>query len=206
MPEIKNKELELTLEVMINKSISKVNIEDLSKIKDITLNAIDMQGNLNSNDLEDLKIFPKLEICTIRNYKIDDLNYESLEKLNNIDTLQKLRIYDCKFERKDLSINIDNIEFISCNNLSIGEIIGNSNIKQLNILHCQNFNLKKLNKLKKIYFEDDVITKDIINELLNSSINEIIFNNCDFKLFANNLLKRLISIKNVQILDKNKIV
>lgn len=206
MPEIKNKELELTLEVMINKSISKVNIEDLSKIKDITLNAIDMQGNLNSNDLEDLKIFPKLEICTIRNYKIDDLNYESLEKLNNIDTLQKLRIYDCKFEKKDLSINIDNIEFISCNNLSIGEIIGNSNIKQLNILHCQNFNLKKLNKLKKIYFEDDVITKDIINELLNSSINEIIFNNCDFKLFANNLLKRLVSIKNVQILDKNKIV
>lgn len=206
MPEIKNKELELTLEVMINKSISKVNIEDLSKIKDITLNAIDMQGNLNSNDLEDLKIFPKLEICTIRNYKIDDLNYESLAKLNNIDTLQKLRIYDCKFERKDLSINIDNIEFISCNNLSIGEIIGNSNIKQLNILHCQNFNLKKLNKLKKIYFEDDVITKDIINELLNSSINEIVFNNCDFKLFANNLLKRLVSIKNVQILDKNKIV
>lgn len=206
MPEIKNKELELTLEVMINKSISKVNIEDLSKIKDITLNAIDMQGNLNSNDLEDLKIFPKLEICTIRNYKIDDLNYESLAKLNNIDTLQKLRIYDCKFEKKDLSINIDNIEFISCNNLSIGEIIGNSNIKQLNILHCQNFNLKKLNKLKKIYFEDDVITKDIINELLNSSINEIIFNNCDFKLFANNLLKRLVSIKNVQILDKNKIV
>lgn len=206
MPEIKNKELELTLEVMINKSISKVNIEDLSKIKDITLNAIDVQGNLNSNDLEDLKIFPKLEICTIRNYKIDDLNYESLEKLNNIDTLQKLRIYDCKFERKDLSINIDTIEFISCNNLSIGEIIGNSNIKQLNILHCQNFNLKKLNKLKKIYFEDDVITKDIINELLNSSINEIVFNNCDFKLFANNLLKRLVSIKNVQILDKNKIV
>lgn len=206
MPEIKNKELELTLEVMINKSISKVNIEDLSKIKDITLNAIDMQGNLNSNDLEDLKIFPKLEICTIRNYKIDDLNYESLEKLNNIDTLQKLRIYDCKFERKDLSINIDTIEFISCNNLSIGEIIGNSNIKKLNILHCQNFNLKRLNKLKKIYFEDDVITKDIINELLNSSINEIVFNNCDFKLFANNLLKRLISIKNVQILDKNKIV
>lgn len=206
MPEIKNKELELTLEVMINKSISKVNIEDLSKIKDITLNAIDMQGNLNSNDLEDLKIFPKLEICTIRNYKIDDLNYESLEKLNNIDTLQKLRIYDCKFEKKDLSINIDTIEFISCNNLSIGEIIGNSNIKQLNILHCQNFNLKKLNKLKKIYFEDDVITKDIINELLNSSINEIIFNNCDFKLFANNLLKRLVSIKNVQILDKNKII
>jgi hypothetical protein len=206
MPEIKNKELELTLEVMINKSISKVNIEDLSKIKDITLNAIDMQGNLNSNDLEDLKIFPKLEICTIRNYKIDDLNYESLAKLNNIDTLQKLRIYDCKFEKKDLSINIDNIEFISCNNLSIGEIIGNSNIKQLNILHCQNFNLKKLNKLKKIYFEDDVITKDIINELLNSSINEIVFNNCDFKLFANNLLKRLVSIKNVQILDKNKIV
>ena len=206
MPEIKNKELELTLEVMINKSISKVNIEDLSKIKDITLNAIDMQGNLNSNDLEDLKIFPKLEICTIRNYKIDDLNYESLAKLNNIDTLQKLRIYDCKFEKKDLSINIDTIEFISCNNLSIGEIIGNSNIKQLNILHCQNFNLKKLNKLKKIYFEDDVITKDIINELLNSSINEIIFNNCDFKLFANNLLKRLVSIKNVQILDKNKIV
>lgn len=206
MPEIKNKELELTLEVMINKSISKVNIEDLSKIKDITLNAIDMQGNLNSNDLEDLKIFPKLEICTIRNYKIDDLNYESLEKLNNIDTLQKLRIYDCKFERKDLSINIDTIEFISCNNLSIGEIIGNSNIKKLNILHCQNFNLKRLNKLKKIYFEDDVITKDIINELLNSSINEIVFNNCDFKLFANNLLKRLVSIKNVQILDKNKIV
>ena len=206
MPEIKNKELELTLEVMINKSISKVNIEDLSKIKDITLNAIDVQGNLNSNDLEDLKIFPKLEICTIRNYKIDDLNYESLAKLNNIDTLQKLRIYDCKFEKKDLSINIDNIEFISCNNLSIGEIIGNSNIKQLNILHCQNFNLKKLNKLKKIYFEDDVITKDIINELLNSSINEIVFNNCDFKLFANNLLKRLVSIKNVQILDKKKIV
>ena len=206
MPEIKNKELDLTLEAMTNKSISKANIEDLSKIKDITLNAIDMQGNLNSNDLEDLKIFPKLEICTIRNYKIDDLNYESLAKLNNIDTLQKLRIYDCKFEKKDLSINIDNIEFISCNNLSIGEIIGNSNIKQLNILHCQNFNLKKLNKLKKIYFEDDVITKDIINELLNSSINEIIFNNCDFKLFANNLLKRLVSIKNVQILDKNKIV
>lgn len=205
MLEVKNKELELTLEVMFNKSISKVDIKDLNKIKDITLNAIDMQGNLNSNDLEDLKIFPKLEICTIRNYKIDDLNYESLEKLKDIDTLQKLRIYDCEFEKKDLSINIDTIEFISCNNLSIGEIIGNSNIKNLNILHCQNFNLKKLDKVKKMYFEDDLITKDIINELLNSSINEIVFNNCDFKLFANNLLKRLVNIKNVQILDKNKI-
>ncbi len=202
--EIKNKELELNLQVLLHKDIKKIEQKDLDNINDITLNAKDVQDNIITNDLDDLKLFKNLQTCTIRNYEITQ---ENLKMLKNINDIEELIIYNCKFnEDIFLDIKAKNIQFISCNNLNIGKLISNSNINTVFILHCLKLKIGDIENIKNIYFDENYITKDILKDLLKSNIKNITLNNCDFQLFTNKYLKGLQQEKNVIISNKNKIM
>lgn len=202
--EIKNKELELNLQVLLHKDIKKIEQKDLDNINDITLNAKAVQDNFITNDLDDLKLFKNLQTCTIRNYEITQ---ENLKMLKNINDIEELIIYNCKFnEDIFLDIKAKNIQFISCNNLNIGKLISNSNINTVFILHCLKLKIGDIENIKNIYFDENYITKDILKDLLKSNIKNITLNNCDFQLFTNKYLKGLQQEKNVIISNKNKIM
>lgn len=202
--EIKNKELELNLQVLLHKDIKKIEQKDLDNINDITLNAKDVQDNIITNDLDDLKLFKNLQTCTIRNYEITQ---ENLKMLKNINDIEELIIYNCKFDEDIfLDIKAKKLQFISCNNLNVGKLISNYNINTVFILHCLKLKIGDIENIKNIYFDENYITKDILKDLLKSNIKNITLNNCDFQLFTNKYLKGLQQEKNVIISNKNKIM
>ena len=144
MIKIKNKELELFLQVMLKKDINRMEQKDLDNINDITLNATDELGKVISYNLDDLKLFRKLQTCTVRNYEITKENYHSLNCINNMNGINEIKMYNCNFEKDIvLELKAKTIQFISCNNLNIGNLITKSSVETIKVLHCLNYSVGK---------------------------------------------------------------
>ena len=206
MIEIKNKELEMLLQVMLNKNIKRIKQNDLDKIEDITLNAKDVLGKLISYDLEDLKLFNNLKTCTIRNYEISN---ENIDALNNVNDINELKIYNCSFKEKiDLKLNVQTVQFIACKNLKLGNLISKSSIENIFILHCLDYDISNIETKKpiNIYFDEVNISNKICEELLKSKIININFNNCDYIDISDKTLSDLCKNKNLVISNENKVV
>lgn len=206
MIEIKNKELEMLLQVMLNKDIKRIKQNDLDKIEDITLNAKDVLGKLISYDLEDLKLFNNLKTCTIRNYEISN---ENIDALNNVNDINELKIYNCSFKEKiDLKLNVQTVQFIACKNLKLGNLISKSSIENIFILHCLDYDISNIETKKpiNIYFDEVNISNKICEELLKSKIININFNNCDYIDISDKTLSDLCKNKNLVISNENKVV
>lgn len=207
MIKIKNKELELFLQVMLKKDINRMEQKDLDNINDITLNATDELGKVISYNLDDLKLFRKLQTCTVRNYEITKENYHSLNCINNMNGINEIKMYNCNFEKDIvLELKAKTIQFISCNNLNIGNLITKSSVETIKVLHCLNYSVGNLGNTKNIYFDENDITKGTIKDLLNSKLINITFNNCDFKAFSQKYLLELNQQKNVVISSNNRII
>ncbi len=207
MIKIKNKELELFLQVMLKKDINRMEQKDLDNINDITLNATDELGKVISYNLDDLKLFRKLQTCTVRNYEITKENYHSLNCINNMNGINEIKMYNCNFEKDIvLELKAKTIQFISCNNLNIGNLITKSSVETIKVLHCLNYSVGNLGNTKNIYFDENDIIKVTIKDLLNSKLINITFNNCDFKAFSPKYLLELNQQKNVVISSNNRII
>ena len=207
MIKIKNKELELFLQVMLKKDINRMEQKDLDNINDITLNATDELGKVISYNLDDLKLFRKLQTCTVRNYEITKENYHSLNCINNMNGINEIKMYNCNFEKDIvLELKTKTIQFISCNNLNIGNLITKSSVETIKVLHCLNYSVGNLGNTKNIYFDENDIIKVTIKDLLNSKLINITFNNCDFKAFSQKYLLELNQQKNVVISSNNRII
>ncbi len=207
MIKIKNKELELFLQVMLKKDINRMEQKDLDNINDITLNATDELGKVISYNLDDLKLFRKLQTCTVRNYEITKENYHSLNCINNMNGINEIKMYNCNFEKDIvLELKAKTIQFISCNNLNIGNLITKSSVETIKVLHCLNYSVGNLGNTKNIYFDENDIIKVTIKDLLNSKLINITFNNCDFKAFSQKYLLELNQQKNVVISSNNRII
>lgn len=207
MIKIKNKELELFLQVMLKKDINRMEQKDLDNINDITLNATDELGKVISYNLDDLKLFRKLQTCTVRNYEITKENYHSLNCINNMNGINEIKMYNCNFEKDIvLELKAKTIQLISCNNLNIGNLITKSSVETIKVLHCLNYSVGNLGNTKNIYFDENDIIKVTIKDLLNSKLINITFNNCDFKAFSQKYLLELNQQKNVVISSNNRII
>ena len=207
MIKIKNKELELFLQVMLKKDINRMEQKDLDNINDITLNATDELGKVISYNLDDLKLFRKLQTSRVRNYEITKENYHSLNCINNMNGINEIKMYNCNFEKDIvLELKAKTIQFISCNNLNIGNLITKSSVETIKVLHCLNYSVGNLGNTKNIYFDENDIIKVTIKDLLNSKLINITFNNCDFKAFSQKYLLELNQQKNVVISSNNRII
>ena len=123
--------------------------------------------------------------------------------------INELRIHNCKFEENiTLKLNVQTLQFISCKNLNVGDLISKSSINNLYILHCVDYNISNIdnNNVRNIYFDEVYISNEICENLLNSNIINIVFNNCDFINVSDKILSETKLNKNLVISNVNKTV
>lgn len=206
MIKVKNKELEILIQVMLKKNIKKIELANLDRIEDITLNALDVQGNIISYELTDLKLFRNLKRCMIRNYKLTQENLSELNNIGKSNSISELIIHNCEFEKGiNLEIKTQTIKFIACKDINIENLISKSEIDNVYILHCINYNIGKINNIN-IYLCDVNVTGTTCEQLLKGNVKNIVLNNCDYVDVSEKILEELRRKKNLIISNLNKIV
>lgn len=206
MIKVKNKELEILIQVMLKKDIKKIELADLDRLEDITLNALDVQGNIISYELTDLKLFRNLKRCMIRNYKLTQENLSELNNIGKSNNISELIIHNCEFEKGiNLEIKTQTIKFIACKDINIENLISKSEIDNVYILHCINYNIGKINNIN-IYLCDVNVTGTTCEQLLKGNVKNIVLNNCDYVDVSEKILEELRRKKNLIISNLNKIV
>ena len=206
MIKVKNKELEILIQVMLKKDIKKIELADLDRIEDITLNALDVQGNIISYELTDLKLFRNLKRCMINKYKLTQENLSELNNIGKSNSISELIIHNCEFEKGiNLEIKTQTIKFIACKDINIENLISKSEIDNVYILHCINYNIGKINNIN-IYLCDVNVTGTTCEQLLKGNVKNIVLNNCDYVDVSEKILEELRRKKNLIISNLNKIV
>lgn len=161
---IKNELLKDEIRFALNKS--NIDIEDLLKIEEITLNSVTISGKQNNVYFEDINLFPNLKKIEIKNNKITCENIKYLENIEDI------TFSNCTINTID-TLKAKNISFISCKincNLDF-----ESKLNELSIINtnCDSFNFLK---------EQDSLQKLVIKNVEDFSMDKI-----DFKMPINYL-------------------
>lgn len=143
---IKNEQLKENIKFMINKS--NIELEDLLKIEEITLNSVTISGKQNNVYFEDIKLFPNLKKIEIKNNRI---TCENIKYLDNID---EIVFYNCIIDTIE-GLNVKSISFIGCKiNCDLEFKI---KLFQLSIINtnCNSFEfLKNQNLLEKLVIKN----------------------------------------------------
>jgi len=130
---IKTESIIETLEIVLNKEISKININDLDNITYLRISKTSIDDILIV-DSSDLQHFHNLKELSIENCMIDFKFIENLKKIKNI---AKISFIHCDF----IDDTKDYFEKLSINELVLNDVIGLdntffSNIKHLTIINC----------------------------------------------------------------------
>lgn len=201
MLKLENKNLEKTIQAILNKSITEIEEKDLDTIEVITLDGNSFWGK--ENNLEDLKKFRSLKKIILKNYYICEKNYKNLEELQ---TIKILELFNCDINSNIIiKLKLKKIIFDSCNNMNIGNFLKNSKINEIYIRDCRKINLQNLNYInntEEISFEEIEIKRKMLIDLCNSNIKNINFNNCYVGLFIENMLEKLNKLKNINCNNK----
>lgn len=165
--ELKSKELKEYIYLELDKNRKDpIYDEDLEKISSIHLNKLDIVGDPTDETIYDLIFFPNLSECTISNMKISD---QELEVLNKLQKLEFLQLNNCAFSgNKKVELNINGIAINKCNNVNLAIYDNIKTLQTLQIVNCNNINLKgisKFPKLSEIFLQN--IEMDEIDELQN---------------------------------------
>ena len=170
---IKDKNLKMYLNILLNKNIEDITEEDCSTIKTISYENND-DPNQYILDLEELDYFPNLEGINFSNVLIRKKDLEKLKEKN----IQKLRIQHCAFDSSDnLSLlnnlksleaidsyhenydflkNLNELEYLAITKpytkgfLSIENIIGMNHLKKLSLEQCNLDHIELLKELKEL--------------------------------------------------------
>lgn len=93
---------------MVTESINEYifSLNDINECKELTVNKLDIDGEILTIDLNDLYNIPNLESLSICNMTIGENDIFVLENLKN---LKILKLYNCDFSNKLLSSYFNNI-------------------------------------------------------------------------------------------------
>lgn len=144
---------------LLNKlNIDNKDVIDLDKIDEISINAIDENGNFHDYDFRDFEKFNNLKYLSLQNFTIN--NYET-NVINRCKKVEGLQFSNCIIKSKSrLQNDIKVISFNNCKKFKISYI---SLLKNLQVLKLLNqrivnlFNITKLKKIEKIYFENIIL-------------------------------------------------
>lgn len=154
---IKNELLKENIKFKLNKS--NIDIDDLLKIEEITLNSVTISGKQNNVYFEDIKLFPNLKKIEIINNKITRENIKYLENIEDI------TFSNCIIDEID-GLNAKNISFIGC------KVNCNLDLKfKINELAIINTNCDSFDFLK----EQDLLQKLVIKNVKDFSMDKINF-------------------------------
>lgn len=147
--ELKSKDLTEFVYLILNKDRkTPIYDEDVKKIKDVTIDALDLVEEPTDETIYDLIFFTKLESCIIANMVITDNEIELLNKLTSIESIQ---FYRCVFPKgKKLNMQASTIIIDQCSEFDSNIFDESPNVKCLQIINCKNINLSGIDRLSEI--------------------------------------------------------
>ena len=165
--ELKSKELKEFVYLKLNKDRRlPIYDEDVERIKDVTLNALDFLDEPTDATIFDLIFFKNLKICTIVNMDISENEIDVLNKQYNIKFIQ---FTNCVFPgNKKVTLDVEELVLDKCNNLSMNNFSEMNKLEELKIINCENIDLKgveALESVKKLYLQNIIV--DNINTVAN---------------------------------------
>lgn len=185
---IRNELLKENLKFILKKST--IELSDLLKIEEITLNSVTISGKQNNVYFEDIKLFPNLKKIEIINNKITCENIKYLENIEDI------TFSNCTIDTIE-NLNVKNISFIGCNincNLNF-----NSKLDELAIINtnCESFDfLKDQNYLEKLTIKN---VKDFSMDKINFNMPIKYLSIEDVNEFKYDVLNKYTNLKDVSI-------
>lgn len=165
--ELKSKELKEFVYLKLNKDRRlPIYDEDVERIKDVTLNALDFLDEPTDATIFDLIFFKNLKSCTIVNMDISENEIDVLNKQYNIKFIQ---FTNCVFPgNKKVTLDVEELVLDKCNNLSMNNFSEMNKLEELKIINCENIDLKgveALESVKKLYLQNIIV--DNINTVTN---------------------------------------
>ena len=145
-------------------------MDDLSKIKDISLKKINLLKQETDLDISDLKLFENLSECSLYKFSIVEKDIMNLKNMKNLEYIY-FDFCDFNVDKLEFSNSVFKVYFNMCQNLELDKfecanlnkikIIGDKNnkldfdlsllknVKNLEILDVHNYKLKNILKLLK---------------------------------------------------------
>ena len=154
--QFKSKEFEKYVYVKLNKDIEEeLTLSDLGQVHDVSINQLNIRGEVIDTTMLDLLFFKNLRELTIQNFEINEHNVVYLEKLEN---LQNLSLSSCKFSdgiALKLNKSTETLRINACENMHFGLFSSENNIKNLYIRNIDlervgALNLNNINNLQQL--------------------------------------------------------
>ena len=147
--ELKSKELTEYVYLTLNKDRNTpLYDDDLEKIKDITLDAIDFLDEPTDVTIFDLVFFKNVKSCLIANMSISE---NEVNVLNNLDSIQSIQFTNCVFPSgKKIKMKAEYVILDGCKSANMSVFDEMSGITKLRIVNCDNVDLVGLEKLSGI--------------------------------------------------------
>ena len=147
--ELKSKELKeyVYLELEKNRK-DPLYDEDLDRIEDLTLNALDFLDEPTDITLFDLVFFNNLKSCTIINKTI---SIQELNVLSSVKSLEILQLVRCELPKDAyLTSNINYLIIEKCTSVNMETFSRLKSLETIRAINCINFNLSGLSKCEKV--------------------------------------------------------
>lgn len=173
-------------------NVSEITEKELNTVKEISLNAIGINGIKNNYDFRDFEKLKNLQFISLQNFVIN--NYQTNE-MNRCPKLEGIQLSNCVIKSKSrLQGDIHIITFDNCKRLRFKYI---SLLKKLKVVKFSNIkfmnlkNISILKSLEKIYFENGRILhfKNLshLNNLFYIRLTKCKWNKSDEKYLSKNV-------------------
>ena len=170
---IRNKDLALYLGFKLNKIGNEFTVEELSNLKELSIDQLNTFGEYEEVDIEVLDNVPNVETLTFKNYKITD---ELLEKIKKLKNLKSIKFDRCLIDDFNKIGELD-VEYLSITNncfLRTDFLKGKDKYKGLVLTDSDLIdieNIKDMKNLEILYVSNsEVVNPDEIGNLENVQV------------------------------------
>lgn len=147
--ELKSKELKEYVYLELEKSKrDPLYDEDIDRIEDLTLNALDFLDEPTDITLFDLVFFNNLKSCTIIDKKI---SAQELNALNSVKSLETLQLVRCEIPNEVyLTSNINYVIIEKSTSVNMETFSRLKSLEKFRAINCVNFNLSGISKCENV--------------------------------------------------------
>lgn len=154
--ELKSKELTEYVYLTLNKDRSTpIYDNDLDRITDITLDALDFLGEPTDTTIFDLIFFNGLKSCILANMNISEKEVDVLNKLNSIESIQ---FKNCIFPRgKKINMQASYVIVDGCIEFDASIFSDMKSITKLRVVNCEHVKLdgiESLSEMTELYLQN----------------------------------------------------
>ncbi len=150
MIKIDNTDLANYIMFKLNKEDNNFTIEELGQIDEIIINPININGEYEKINLEEITYFSNLKRILFKNLTISE---NTITNLSSMNTLESVYFEKCEFENTNLltGLTIKEIGFINCEMIDYSFVYEMSNLQSLSIVNGV-VSISGVNKLKELEY------------------------------------------------------